>query len=105
MKIKPAIWKFLTLFVFALLILNLETVGLALFVDAVGLEIFVLMGELQIVALFGVFFHNKIKPALSYIRRIRLSSRFFHSSSFAPAASMQLLVVSSLMPLMIAQLT
>ncbi|MCG8087971.1 MAG: hypothetical protein AB2767_07740 [Candidatus Thiodiazotropha taylori] len=105
MKIKPAIWKFLTLFVFALLILNPETVGLALFVDAVGLEIFVLMVELQIVALFGVFFHNKIKPALSYIRRIRLSSRFFYSSSLAPANVMHLLVLSSFLPLMIACLT
>ncbi|MCG7869768.1 MAG: hypothetical protein JBO36_21805 [Candidatus Thiodiazotropha taylori] len=101
MKIKPAIWKFLTLFVFALLILNPETVGLALFVDAVGLEIFVLMVELQIVTLFGIFFHNKIKPALSYIRRIRLSSRFFYSSSLAPATVMHLLVLSSSLPLMI----
>ncbi|MCG7945957.1 MAG: hypothetical protein N0C84_06380 [Candidatus Thiodiazotropha taylori] len=102
MKIKPAIWKFLTLFVFALLILNPETVGLALFVDAVGLDIFVLMVELQIVALFGVFFYNKIKPAFSYIRRIRLSSRFFYSSSLAPATVMHLLVLSSSLPLMIA---
>ncbi|MCG7965089.1 MAG: hypothetical protein JAY63_00690 [Candidatus Thiodiazotropha taylori] len=102
MKIKPAIWKFLTLFVFALLILNPETVGLALFVDAVGLEIFVLMVELQIVALFVVFFHNKIKPAFFYIRRIRLSSRFFYSSSLAPATVMHLLVLSSSLPLMIA---
>ncbi|MCG7869539.1 MAG: hypothetical protein JAY74_24615 [Candidatus Thiodiazotropha taylori] len=102
MKIKPAIWKFLTLFVFALLILNPETVGLALFVDAVGLEIFVLMVELQIVTLFGIFFHNKIKPAFFYIRRIRLSSRFFYSSSLVPATVMHLLVLSSSLPLMIA---
>lgn len=105
MRIKPAIWKFLTFIVFALLILNPETVGLALLIDSIGLEIFVLMVELQIVALFGVVFHNKIKPAFSYIRRIRLSAQFFHSSSLAPAASMQLLVLSSSLPLMITCLT
>ncbi|MCG7871686.1 MAG: hypothetical protein N0C88_12835 [Candidatus Thiodiazotropha lotti] len=105
MKIKPTIWKVLTLFVVVFLILNPETVGLAVFIDAVGLEIFMLMIELQIAALFGFFFHNSIKPALSDIRRFRLSSQFFHASSFAPAAMMHLLVFSSSLPLVIACLT
>ncbi|MCG7903592.1 MAG: hypothetical protein JAY60_14350 [Candidatus Thiodiazotropha weberae] len=101
MKIKPRIWKALTLFVIVVLILNPETYGLAVFIDAVGLEIFMLMVELQIVALFGVFFHTSIKPALTYIRRFRLSYEVFHSSSIAPAAMMHLLVFSSALPFVI----
>ncbi|MET0081220.1 MAG: hypothetical protein ABW119_22425 [Candidatus Thiodiazotropha lotti] len=105
MNLKSTIWKALTLFVVVFLILNPETVGLALFIDAVGLEIFMLMVELQIVALFTVFYQISMKPTISFIHRFRLSSQFFHTSSFAPAGLMHLVVLTSSLPLLFSCLT
>ena len=68
MKLKSKIWKYLTAFVVLLIILNPEMVQLALFIDAIGLEMFLMLLEVQILAVVSVFFNNKIKPLLNFIK-------------------------------------
>lgn len=67
MNLKNKVWKYATAFIVFLIILNPETIQLALLVDAVGLEMYLMLFEIQIVIAFGLIFSNKIKLALAYL--------------------------------------
>jgi hypothetical protein len=104
MKFKTAIWKALTLFVVLLLILNPETIALALFIDTIGLEIFILLIELQIASLFWIFIQHHIKPTLSFLRSLKLNQHNALLAMQGPSGIMHLLVASSSLPLVISHL-
>jgi hypothetical protein len=98
MKFKTAIWNTLTLFVVFLLILNPETISLALFIDIIGLDIFLLLIELQVISLFWIFFQHHIKPTFSFIRRITVRQQHFQFVMLSPSGIMHLVVASSTLP-------
>ncbi|MCU7920830.1 MAG: hypothetical protein KZQ95_21105 [Candidatus Thiodiazotropha sp. (ex Epidulcina cf. delphinae)] len=110
MKFKDKVWKYATVMVVLLVILNPEMAELALFIDAIGLEMFLMLLEVQIVAIFSVFFSSKIKPAYIYVKNFCL--RFLTIVSWknikenpdslmlavpSPVMLMNALVVSTLM--------
>ncbi|MET0027734.1 MAG: hypothetical protein ABW101_08860 [Candidatus Thiodiazotropha sp.] len=68
MNLKNKAWKYATVFVVSLIILNPETIHLALFIDSVGLEILLMMFEIQVVLLIGMYLNSRIKPILDYLR-------------------------------------
>ncbi|MCU7853741.1 MAG: hypothetical protein KZQ80_16170 [Candidatus Thiodiazotropha sp. (ex Monitilora ramsayi)] len=70
MNWKDRIWKYATVVVVVLIILNPELVELALFIDAVGLEIFLMLLEIQVVMLVSMFFDKVIRPILSFLQHI-----------------------------------
>ena len=57
------------MFVVVLIILNPELAQLALFIDAIGLEMFLMLLEVQVVAMFGLFFNSKIAPIYLFAKR------------------------------------
>lgn len=68
MNLKNKAWKYATVFVVALIILNPETIHLAFFIDSVGLEMLLMLFEIQVVLLIGMLLNNRIKPTLDYLR-------------------------------------
>ncbi len=64
---KKQAWKYATAFIVALIILNPEMAGLALFIDAVGLEMFLMLIEVQIFVVLGMLI-AKFKPIFSYLK-------------------------------------
>ena len=64
-------WKIATAIIVVFIIFNPETVELALFIDAIGLDMFFLLIEVQLIAIFSVFFNNRIKPTLDHINFLR----------------------------------
>jgi hypothetical protein len=99
-------WKYATLFVVALIVLNPEIAELALFIDAIGLEMFLVLLEVQLVTIFSVLFRNKIKSFIVLVRRCFLPCLSLFSwrgtlqnpeslllVSPSPAVIMQLLVL------------
>ena len=76
---KKSTWKIATFLVVSFLIFNPELVLFGMFIDAVGLDLFLLLLEVQVVALFGCYFQNWIKPAFSLVKRLiqKLDPYFF----------------------------
>jgi hypothetical protein len=77
---KNHLWRCGTAFVVVLIILNLEMVYLAIFVDAIGLEMFVMLLEIQVIAIFGLLLNAAQKPILaakSYLLIARFITRMF----------------------------
>ncbi len=68
MNWKKSTWKIATFLVVGFLIFNPELVVFGMFIDAVGLDLFLLLLEVQVVALFGYYFQNWIKPAINLIK-------------------------------------
>ncbi len=66
MDLKNKAWKYATVFVVALIILNPEAINLALFIDAIGLDIFLMLFEIQVISILGILLRNNIRPALVY---------------------------------------
>lgn len=109
MSFKDKAWKYATVIVVLFIILNPEMAELALFIDAIGLEMFLMLVEVQIVAIFGVFFRTKIKPVyiyikglcfriipINYLRNIKENPDAFMLAVPSPAMLMNTLVVSTL---------
>jgi hypothetical protein len=107
---KNKAWRYVTALVVVLIILNPEMAELALFVDAIGLDIFLMLFEVQVVALIGVLFNNRIRPILIFVKRIithyslavtwkkfTLKSGCLGLSLQGPAILMHVLVFSSLL--------
>ena len=69
---KDKAWKLATATVVLIVILNPEFAELALFIDAVGLEMFLMLIEVQVIAIFSVFFSTKIKPICIYVKSLCL---------------------------------
>ncbi len=69
MNIKKSFWKIATVIVAGLLILNPEALALGVFVDAMGLDVLLLALEVQVAAVFGCFFHSRVKPVLMPVYR------------------------------------
>ncbi|MCU7844865.1 MAG: hypothetical protein KZQ93_13610 [Candidatus Thiodiazotropha sp. (ex Monitilora ramsayi)] len=67
---KARIWKYATMLVVILIVLNPEMAELALFIDAVGLEIFLMLVEIQVIVFFSLLYHNRIKLFLIVLQRI-----------------------------------
>jgi hypothetical protein len=106
MNRRSAAWKYATLIVVLLIVLNPEAAELALFIDAIGLEMFLMLLEVQLITIFGMVFRDKIKPLI--VSTHRHFSRCFSMYSWcstlqnpkslllaspSPAALMQLLVL------------
>ncbi|MBT2988356.1 MAG: hypothetical protein AB2531_03345 [Candidatus Thiodiazotropha sp.] len=72
MKFKEKVWKYATVIVVLLVLLNPEMAELALFIDAVGLEMFLMLLEVQIVVMFSLFFNTTIKSAYIYVKNLFL---------------------------------
>ncbi len=53
---KNKAWKYATVFVVVLLILNPEMVYLALFIDAIGLEMFFMLLKAQVIVALGLYY-------------------------------------------------
>jgi hypothetical protein len=68
MNFKNKAWKYATIFVVSLVILNPETIHLALIIDSIGLEMFLMLLEIQAVLLIGILLNNRITPTLYYLR-------------------------------------
>lgn len=66
-KWKIKAWKVATAVVVAIIIINPEVAGLALFIDAVGLEMFFMLLEVQILVVFGMF-HAKLSMYFLYVK-------------------------------------
>ena len=64
---KTRAWKYATVLIVTLVILNPEMAGLALFIDAVGLDLFIMLLQIQVLAIVGTFFNTKIKPTLTLL--------------------------------------
>ncbi|MEW8626109.1 MAG: hypothetical protein AB2551_10175 [Candidatus Thiodiazotropha sp.] len=114
MKSRNTVWRYATLFVAALLILNPEWIELALFIDAVGLEVFIMLLEVQILAIVGALFETRIKPILQSLKRLnqnicmphliknlRNDPGFLLLALPKPAAFMHLLVLSAAAPMIL----
>ena len=108
MKLKQRVWKYATIFVVALVILNPEMIELALFIDAIGLEIFLMLFKVQIIAIFGALLNNKIKPSLTYLKHfienhlfgipwkmVKEDSKYLVYAAPSPATFMHILVFSA----------
>ena len=76
---KKSIWKIITLLVVSTLIFNSELVAFGMIIDYLGLDLFLLPLEVQVVALFGYYFQNWIKPAFKAFKRFlqKLDPYFF----------------------------
>jgi len=107
-KFKNRVWKYATVVVVVLIILNPEMISLALFIDAVGLELFLMLLEVQIVAILAAFLNTKIMPIIAYIRsihghqylidlwrNIKEKPENFMCMAYSQAALMHLLVFSA----------
>lgn len=64
---KNKAWKFATIFVVLLVLLNPELIELALFIDAIGLESFLMLLEMQILAMISALF-IKSKNLLTHLK-------------------------------------
>jgi len=61
--------KLMTVVVVTVLLMNPETVQLAVFINAVGLDMFLLMVEVQVAALMMSFYKSKVAAGVFYIIR------------------------------------
>ena len=108
MNWKNKLWKYATLCIVVVIILNPEMVGLALFIDAVGLEIFIMLLEVQLLAVLSAILNNRIKPIIEFIKtsyaryfplltwqNIRETPQCLVFSTPSPATLMYLLVFSA----------
>jgi len=68
MNLKNKLWKYATLCLVVIIILNPEMVGLALFIDAIGLEMFIMLLEVQVLAILSAILNNKIRPMFEFIK-------------------------------------
>lgn len=62
--------KFIGAVVVIMLMLNPETIQLALFIDAVGLDMFLLLIEVQVLTIAGFMFRTSIKPVIVFFKHI-----------------------------------
>lgn len=70
MNFKDKLWRYATTFIVLFIILNPEIAELALFIDVIGLEMFLMLLEVQVIAIFSVFFNSNIKPAYIYTKKL-----------------------------------
>lgn len=70
MNLRNRAWRYATVFVVVLIVLNPEMIELAIFIDAVGLELFLMLFEVQVLAIMGAFLSNRVKPVVSGIMHI-----------------------------------
>lgn len=68
MSFNKKAWRYVTVFVVLIIILNPEMAELSLFIDVVGIDLFLMLLEVQLIAIFGVFIHSKIKPLYLHIK-------------------------------------
>jgi hypothetical protein len=107
-KLKDKAWKYATVVVVVLIILNPEMIELALFIDAVGLEMLLILFEVQVLMIIGALLNNKIIPTISSLKlflekrlltdcliRFKEGTECLTMSVPSEAALMHLLVVSA----------
>jgi len=107
---KSKLIAFLSVVLITLLMLNPETVHIALLIDGVGLEVIFILMQLQLVAVYGYVLKKYIRPLLKIISGFRPYSFYIpHWSSIlkqpslvgfalpSVAAGMSLLVLSCML--------
>lgn len=68
MRREKAVWKYATVLVVLIIILNPETIQLGLFIDTVGLDIFLLLLEVQALVIISTIFGASIKRIIALTR-------------------------------------
>lgn len=58
--------QILSTLVVVVLLLNVETIELALFINAIGVDVFLLLVEVQLIALLVASYHWTIKPVVNF---------------------------------------
>jgi len=66
MKRKTNIKQLLSVLIVVVLLLNIETVELALFINAIGVDVFILLIEAQLAALLMGGYRYTIKPVVGF---------------------------------------
>ncbi|MET0067084.1 MAG: hypothetical protein ABW076_12135 [Candidatus Thiodiazotropha sp.] len=108
MNLRNRAWRYATVAVVILILVNPETIELAVFIDAIGLELFLILIEVQVVTMLGAFLSNRFKPAVygvvhfirgtilpGSLKKIREGAECLIVSGSTEAALMHLLVVSA----------
>lgn len=74
MSFKKTFWKYTTVLIVFILMLNPTLMPLGVFIDAIGLDMLLLVAELQFVAVYGYYFQTWCKPVLkpiySFIQKV-----------------------------------
>jgi len=105
---KAIFWKYATIIVVVLIVLNPEMLQLGLFIDGVGLEIFLMLLDVQVVTILATFLARNIEPLTIYIKyfclyifqalswpSIKEEQKRLISVTPGPASLMHLLVLSA----------
>ena len=66
MKTKISIKQFITALIVVVLLLNIETVELALFLNTMGIDVVLPLIEVQLAALLVASYHCTIKPVANF---------------------------------------
>lgn len=66
MKTKISVKQFITALIVVVLLLNIETVELALFLNTMGIDVVLLLIEVQLAALLVASYHCTIKPVANF---------------------------------------
>ena len=69
MNLKDKIWKYATMVVVLLVMLNPEMIQFALFVDAVGLEMLLMLLEVQVLTVMAMLFNGQIKAVFGRLKK------------------------------------
>ena len=70
MSWKDKVWRYVTVLIVLLIMLNPEMAEFALFVDAIGIEMFLMLVEVQVISILALFLNTRIKPSFAYIQRL-----------------------------------
>lgn len=108
MSLKNNVWKYATLFVVLMILLNPEYAELAIFIDSVGLNVFLVLIEVQLITVFGIFHKSLLNPAYRYLKQLfmLLSTKFGRlniRSVMTPAVAMNVLVISAMLEFIVMQ--
>jgi hypothetical protein len=68
MNLKNGLWKYATLCVVVIIMLNPEFMGPALSVDAIGFDMLIMLLEGQALALLSAILNNNIWPMFEFIK-------------------------------------
>jgi len=70
MNLRDKIIKLMTAVIVIVLLLNPETMQMALFIDAVGLDILFLLFEVQLLAIGIAVYHRTLKPFIGFFAQL-----------------------------------
>lgn len=105
-----------TALIVIVLLLNIETMELALFINAIGIDVFLLLVEMQVAALLAASYHWTLKPVVNFFLGFSAHPFIFPTWSsvkdypgafafvFPPGAVMMFLLISGSIIWMICRL-